>query len=705
MGNLFSSDDDYSGLDGKRRNKGAWGLLGTGIRLTNLATFGMVIAILVYSKKTYERDFSQNTLLTGKPNIDWGMGCSHENVNGVVTEYNFAIVGAGGGGSILADELAKVLQFNIVVLEMGPDQGPNLVTDMPAVFPMMWGTDPLFNGPDWKYLGQIPVLQPGHDFAELRYKLKNTSDPTGVSFYGYPRGSGNGGSTMHNAMAWVWSDRDRQDKIAKAAGDDQWNYDNMAPYYRAIENFAGVEADSTSRGTSGPISCLQTPMDDMALRIVNGMRHAYAGKTIPVVATLNGDGGRGDGITMYEVAINRNGKRSYVWADSLDAKTKRQTNVKIINNALVTKLIFDPLDPTRVIGVEYSVTPHAHEADTLYNPNTPLNPVRTILVKNEVILCAGVFDSPAILDRSGIGDPAELIAAGITPRITNMHVGKNLIDHPEFIVNFQMRNYPNIPSPFTSMAARAGYDPAIFSELVEMFKNGLVTETGTSKSIRMDLYANDADMDNPKIAPDVHVYSANTFFPALDVKEWFGTYITNPRSRWPAFDPSAVFYAFVMEVIEPRSVGSARIVSSDPRRQMVIDENIHHPIDNMKLANVTMRFRTAMQYMQQNDKLCVDNHVIIDELIPGPQYDTVAKIADYINKNSAYGHHAMGTCAMGKVVTSELKVIGTKGLRIADASIFPTMPSGNPTAPITAAARKCADLIKKDYGCAIHKPI
>lgn len=318
------------------------------------------------------------------------------------------------------------------------------------------------------------------------------------------------------------------------------------------------------------------------------------------------------------------------------------------------------------------------------------NIVFTLKARKEVILSAGVFQSPQILMLSGVGPAATLAKHSIPLRIDLPGVGSNLQDHPWFGTDFRV-NVPTASSLLNS--------PAVFSQVQEAynkFATGPLTIPATGflawekvpPSLRSNLSAS-------------AIHTLDTSFPA----DWpelehipINAYIGYQRNYQKEDPTDGYNYGTVATLLAaPLSRGTVSISSPNPADPPLIDPNyLSHPVD-AEIAVVAVR--------RQRDFWAQMKGVTIgDEALPGKNVTSDEDILAFVKQSLGIAPHAGCTCAMGKkgaegsVVDNKARVFGTQGLRVVDSSIFPLLPPGHITATVYAIAEKIADDILRGNG-------
>lgn len=448
-----------------------------------------------------------------------------------------------------------------------------------------------------------------------------------------PRGKLLGGSSSINGLVWVRGQHLDYDTWGQL-GNRGWAWKDVAPIFKRMENYE--KGSDEFRGDNGP----------QRLTEINDQNPLYdaifaAAETAGYRRNTDYNGTDQEGIVRTQASIS--GGRRMSTATCYLKPARGRTNLHIITEAMTQRVL---LDGNRCIGVEYmrrgqTVLAHAGE---------------------EVILSAGAVGSPQILELSGIGRP-EVLQAHSIPVLHEMNgVGENFRDH--IIARLQwMLTRPGISYNEKAAGIR------LWGEVAKY----LLTRRGFLSLPSAPMLA--FLKTRPELAsPDVQLHLVP--YAVKDAK-------TRTLQPFPAM--SLTSYQ-----LRPESRGSIHIRSSEPTEPPAIRFNfMSERIDrDTQIAGVRMVRKIANQAPLDAFRG--------EEIKPGPDVTSDDEIEQWIRENSETAYHPVGTCKMGPdgVVDDQLRVYGIHGLRIADASIFPTMPSGNTNAPSIMVGEKCADLIK-----------
>ncbi len=453
-----------------------------------------------------------------------------------------------------------------------------------------------------------------------------------------PRGKILGGSSSINGLAFVRGQAQDFDTWAQM-GNKGWSYREVLPFFKRMESYEGG-GDDTYRGRDGP------------LRVTNPQPDAPLYQTLIKAAAEVGirhnpdyNGATQDGIVMSQATI-ANGRRMST-AHCYLTPARKRPNLRIISDALTEGIV---LEGKRCVGVRYSVHGSVHEARA----------------SREVVVSAGAINSPQLLELSGIGQPERLRNLGIEVRHALPGVGENLRDH-------------YAPRTRWAIGARG----VTYNDRGRGL--GLVNQA-LRYVLRQD------SMLAMVAAPMRAFVRSREGLEAPDLLLGWVPMLTEPGRKGPkiAKQSGMTCYAHPMR---PESKGHIHITSADPHAPPAINFNfLSAPIDaelTVKAIRIARAIMTAsaMAPMQPS------------EIAPGSDRQTDDEILDWVRRAGETTYHPVGTCKMGSdamaVVDDQLRVHGIEGLRVADASIMPTLTSGNTNAPSIMIGEKAADMVLK----------
>jgi choline dehydrogenase len=515
------------------------------------------------------------------------VGCAHRSI-GRARSADVIIVGGGSAGCVLAARLSEDTRRQVLLLEAGPDYRDehSIPAELRNTFPVNTKTFCQFWPGDLGRLSRPPLLG----------TARVIGGGSAVNMTGALRG--------HPSDYDEWASR----------GNGGWAFLDVLPFFRKLEHdydFSGV-----LHGNGGPISILRCraeewlPSQKLFVSTAEALGHSR-------VADHNSNGPTGIGA----FPINTVGgiRQSTVLRYLLPARAR--PNLIVRGNTLVDRVVWEG---RRAVGVRLS------------NGN--------VIAGGQVVLCAGTYGSPAILMRSGIGPAPLLRKLGI--RILDDErpgVGKNLIDHPCFFVNFVLR---------------AGFGA---SEKPLPVIQTLLTLCSSNRESRYDVL----------ITP---LFTPQLVFPS-------------GSERGP------VGARFLISLFRPMSIGTLRLISAAPTELPQVDCGFYK--ESYDLDRITEGLTTARQILRTPPfRDCV-----LEEDPATRNLRTREELHSYILSSTGTNYHPVGTCRMGlakdpyAVVDSAARVHGIEGLHIVDASIMPTIPAATTNIPTIMIAERCAGLI------------
>ncbi len=449
-----------------------------------------------------------------------------------------------------------------------------------------------------------------------------------------PRGRTLGGSSAINGMLYVRGNPLDYNTWSQF-GNLGWSYDSVLPYFRKAEHFE--PGGDGSRGRGGPLNVAH--MRERA-ELLDAFIDAAVDEGFPRNKDYNN--GYQEGFGYYQVT-QKNGERWSAARGFLDP-ARRRPNLKIETEALVGKVI---LEGRRAVGVAYTQAGVAKEARA----------------SREVILAAGAVKSPHLLELSGIGHPELLTSLGIPVVHALPGVGENYRDHYAPRMNWRVK------LPVTLNEQTRGL--AFAREVVKYYtqRRGILTFTA---GLAFGFVKTRPELEEP----DVQFHFAHASY-------------ANAQTRVLDREPGMTLTAYQCR---PESKGSIHARSNDPAaapsiRPNYLSDEIDRRVlvDGMKLGRRIINNRVLDRYRAY-------------EMNPGDNVQTDDEWLQWARENGQTTYHVIGTCKMGPdpmaVVDDRLRVYGIEGLRVVDASIMPTVPSGNTNAAVMMIAEKGADMIK-----------
>ncbi len=527
-------------------------------------------------------------------------------------EFDYVVVGAGSAGCVLANRLSADGRHSVLLLEAGPKDN-NLWIHVPLGYGRLFKEKTV----NWMYQTEP---EPGLDGRTIFQ----------------PRGKVLGGSSSINGLLYVRGQHEDYDRW-RQHGNSGWGFDDVLPYFKKAENQERGADDFHGAGGPLPVSDL-VHADPLSAAFI-----AAAAETgIPVNPDFNGAAQEGAG--FFQTTTRRGRRASTAVAYLRPARGRK--NLQVETSALAQRILFD-----------------GRRADTIEFRQARV--LRTARARKEILVSGGAYNSPQLLQLSGVG-PADLLRQhGIDVVFDAPGVGHDLQDHMQ--VRVVMRCIQSITlndvvnSPVRWILAGARY--AAFR------KGPLTIAAGTSGAFFKT---------SPRLAtPDIQIH----FLP-------FST--DKMGERLHSFSG---FSASVCQ-LRPESRGSLRIRSADPTAAPEIRINyLSTEVD--RTANVE-----GLKVLRRILQAPALGPYVMEEVDPGAKVSTDEELLNYCRARGSTIYHPTSTCRMGSdplaVVDQRLRVRGLEGLRVVDGSIMPDLVSGNTNAAIIMIAEKASDMILED---------
>jgi choline dehydrogenase len=529
--------------------------------------------------------------------------------------FDYIIVGAGSAGCVLADRLSASGRYRVLLLEAG-----GLDRNIWIHIPLGYGK--LFSNAKFNWLYQ----------SEPEPELNNRKIIQ-------PRGKVLGGSSSINGLLYIRGQREDFDHW-RQLGNTGWSFEDVLPFFRQAED--QQRGADELHGSGGPLAVSDVEPHPLCDAFIKAAEQAG----YPRNDDFNGPTQEGAG---YFQMTTRNGRRCSTARGYLNP-AKRRANLKVVSDALASRMLFDG---KKAVGVEYTKGGVVHRAGA----------------EGEVILSGGAFNSPQLMQLSGVGPGSLLQKFGIDVVNDMPGVGDDLQDH------FQARFNYKCSEPITTNDAMATLRGRVGMVLDYAFNRGGPLSIGAG-------YAGGFFKTDPSLAsPDVQIHFI--LFSADSVGQKLHTF--------PGFLASIC-------QLRPQSRGHVRIKSADPAQAPAIQPGYMSApadrevmIEGMKLTRRIMGQPAISRY-------------IIEELNPGEGVTSDADLLAFAREKGTTIFHPTSTCRMGAdakaVVDERLRVRGIKGLRVIDGSIMPTVVSGNTNAAIVMIAEKGAKMILQDASAA-----
>lgn len=457
---------------------------------------------------------------------------------------------------------------------------------------------------------------------------------------GYARGRVLGGCSSINAMIYMRGQRRDYDHWA-VLGNRGWSWDEMLPYFRRVEDY--MHGADAWHGAGGE---LRVEERRVSWEILDAWREAAEQCGIPKIPEFN----RGDNFGNAYFQMNQ--KRGIRWntVKAFLRPIRHRSNLTVLTHAQVTRLLVGREDGVlRATGVE--LLRHGEQLQAR--------------ARCETILAAGAIGSPQILQCSGIGSGMRLRELGITPLHQLPGVGENLQDHLQIRMVYKVAGVSTLNERARTFTGRA----AMALEYL-LFRTGPLTQPPS----QLGAFAlSDPAQGTPNIEWHVQPLSLDKF--------------GEPLHPFPAITPSVCN-------LRPTSRGWVRIKSPDPLSHPSIRLNYLSTEEDRQVAADAMRFTRRIMAAPALARYRPA------EWRPGTEVSSDEALVRAAGDLGTTIFHPVGTCKMGNdvdaVVDDHLRVRGMKGLRVIDASIMPTITSGNTNAPAIAIAEKGAEMVLGD---------
>jgi choline dehydrogenase len=527
-------------------------------------------------------------------------------------EFDYIIVGAGSAGCVLANRLTADGKYSVLLLEAGPEDSH------------LWIHIPLGYGRLFK-----------EKTVNWMYQTEPEQGLNGRSVF-QPRGKVLGGSSSINGLLYVRGQHEDYDRW-RQHGNLGWGFDDVLPYFKKAEDQTRGADDFHAVGGPLPVSDWRHA-DPLSAAFVD----AAAEVGFPKNSDFNGATQEGAGFFQTTTKGGRRASTAVAYLRS----AKARPNLHVETSALAERILFEG---RRAVGVAYRTA------------GIP----RTARARKEVLISGGAFNSPQLLQLSGVG-PADLLRQhGIEVVLDASGVGNDLQDHMQVRVVMRCSQAITlndvVNNPVRKFLTGLRY---------AMFRTGPLTiAAGTSGAFFKT---------NPRLAtPDIQIH----FLP-------FST-----DKMGEKLHPFSGFTASVCQ-LRPESRGSLRIKSADPAappeiriNYLASDVDRATNVEGLKILRRILHARALAPY-------------VVEEVDPGDKITSDEALLAYCRARGTTIYHPTSTCRMGNdplaVVDQRLRVRGLDGLRVIDASVMPDLVSGNTNAPVIMIAEKASDLILQD---------
>lgn len=543
-----------------------------------------------------------------------------------MTEYDYVIVGAGSAGCVLAERLSADGQSTVLLIEAGSENRHPFLS-MPRGFAKMW-------------------LHPRYFYS---FPVKPSPFRPANEAWAY--GKGLGGSSAVNGT-WYFRGQPKDYDSWAAFDDGLWGWRQIERCYRELEDYSEPGADP-SRGRGGP---MQVTAIKSASRLTRAILAAGRDMGVATLSDVNQPGVEGMGAT--QTTVDRKRRRVTSYSAFVRPIRRKRPNLTIRTQTRVDRILFDG---QRAIGVQCSARGRS----------------RAVLARKEVLLCAGVLQSPKLLQLSGIG-PKSLLEQFQIPIVqANEAVGRNMREHMMLGVSYRLKNDFGLNREFRGWRLWAN------AAKYFLFRRGVMSfalpEISGMVASRPEL----SDWPDTQISVSAYSYAASR------------EHKPEPGRGVPERRPGLTASGFCLR---PNSRGSVAIRSADPADLPLVDANwFGEESDRAMLLEMIALLRRLMKQPALAD-------FVGEETVPGADCDTDEKLAEASNWLLSTGLHGTATCRMGRkgesVVDARLRVHDVSGLRVVDCSAIPTPISGNTNGPCMAFAWRAAELILEDRDAA-----
>jgi choline dehydrogenase len=625
-------------------------------------------------------------------------------------DFDYIVVGSGAGGGPLAANLAR-RGFSVLLLEAGIDSCSDCETGrLMYEVPIFHGLSTEYAGCSWNFF-----VRHYSDDAQQERDSKFVREKDGVW---YPRAGTLGGCTAHNAMITVLPQDSDWNYIADITGDQTWRADKMHQYFERLENCTYVWRPeslegkvervlssiaellkghedwrdwSHGHGFSGWLTTSETDPrlvlkdPEIVLTLLNGVKEALKDRIghplVRIETRFDPNDSRNtanspEGLAFTPLAVSngkRNGPREYL----LKTQKEYPSNLTIQTGALATRIL---LEGSRAIGVEFLEGPHLYKADPQANGAATAKRQR-VRAGREVILSGGAFNSPQLLMLSGVGPRADLEKFGIPVVADLPGVGYNLQDRYEVgVVSTFARPFKLLEGASFALPDPNGKPDPFFVE----WQKGAGIYGSNGALLGIIKRSHPANLN-----PDLYIFGLPGYF-----KGYFPGYSTQFERYHDRFTWA------ILKAHTNNTAGRVSLRSNNPTDTPRVEFHSFSEGNDATGADLEAVF-AGVQFVRDMNERLSGHGLIKEELVPGAAYDTPDKLREFI-RNEAWGHHASCSNKIGSandpgaVLDSRFQVRGTKGLRVADASVFPKIPGYFIVSAIYMISEKAAEAIAED---------
>ena len=571
--------------------------------------------------------------------------------------YDYLIVGGGTAGCVLASRLLEHRPLlSILIIEAGGD-----VTKHPHIYKPLEAAHLHFSDIDFKYF----TVPQKHLDNKPRYVVgvKALSGAIAinsgmmVSCSTYDDASHfNINANLSKSGGWIRGDAKDYDDWAREVGDNRWSYSGQLPYFRRSEHHFDPEADPEQHGFEGPMYTSSVTTSGRQYPLRQTILEAWKGLGLKQIEDANN--GFPQGIAEL-VENRRNGLRQ------LTSEVYPLKGAHILTETMVKRILLSDSPHGKIaIGVE-------------------LADMRQLYIKTggEVLLCGGSYRSPQVLMLSGIGSKDELTQHDIFQHVDSPWVGKNFHDHQMIFRYWKLRH----PEQGLAMGSSALSDP--------VFQSGnpadwLTTLTVPTSGLQAAIAKDEGTLVNDK-HPLLHGPRSH-----LEMNVLYAAFGAEQIGLEIPVDGTAIMSYYM--ACQPTARGSITLASNDPTASPVIDPNYCGTEADRFVMREGWRVLSRLMLETPEGKA-----LVADEIVPEghrclPSTASDAEIDQRIQMGGMSCSHPAASCSMGKVVDTELRVMGVKGLRVVDASVIPVPLSAHYQVPVLALAEQAVDILLAD---------
>jgi len=481
----------------------------------------------------------------------------------------------------------------------------------------------------------------GNPRTDWLYKTQAEAGLDGRSL-SYPRGRVLGGCSSINGMIYMRGQREDYDDWAAVTGDRDWSWDSVLPVFKRSEDHHG--GANQWHGTGGE---WRVEKQRLKWKVLETFAQAAQQTGLPATDDFN----RGDNTGVGYFDVNQRSGIRWNASKAFLRPAMKRSNLTIITGAHTQRLV---MEGKRCVGVDY------RGGDTDYLAKA----------RCEVIVSAGAVNSPQLLELSGIGNGARLQKLGIDVIQDLRGVGENLQDHLQLRMAYKVSGVRTL----NTLSAK-WWGKAWIGLQYAVMRSGPMSMAPSQLGAFAKSNPDDATITRPDVEYHVQPLSLDRFG-----------------------EPLHAFNAFTASVcpLRPTSRGSVHIASPDAKVAPLIAPNYLSTDRDREVAvnalKLTRRIAAAPALARYSP----------EEILPGAAFQTDAELAVAAGKIGTTIFHPVGTCRMGTdndpaaVVDSRLRVIGVEGLRVVDASVMPTITSGNTNSPTLMIAERASEMIRAD---------